>query len=206
MPPPASIQPNQAACEEFMTERKRIALQITSWVDRLSQKETDSIIHDIRQLMSILNEWNDLHGHEIGDCFHQKVQKIRSSLQFVLHQVDNYLEGSTKDLEVGSFFFISQVFNIVKWQIGRLTLRGYDESDTYSIATEKRLVESQWGGFILGRNQGPMPVVHLSKENDPDGDFARLWVFWGNIHIEYVDGLPEHNWADRDSSTDKMTL
>ncbi|CAI7661230.1 unnamed protein product [Penicillium pancosmium] len=140
MRPPAPAQPNQAACEEFIIER---------WGDRLKQNETDSIIHDIRQLISILREWDDLRGSQTGDCYHQKVKKIMDSLQLVWHQVDKCHEGSTGNFQVGSLYFISQVFKIVAWQIARLTLRAYDESDTYAIATTTMLVESPWG-YLTG--------------------------------------------------------
>lgn len=196
MRPPAPTQPNQAASEAFITERKRIVDQISGWAGRLNQKEADSIIYDIRQLISILREWDDLSGDETGNCFHQKVQKIMDSLEFVWHQVDKWLEAdwlkgrgleaNTRDFPVGSFYYISQVFNIVGWQIGRLTLQGYDYSDTYAVETARRLEETEWGYVTWGRCRGP--AMTLTEENDPNGDIAKLLVFWNHIHIDLISG------------------
>lgn len=182
--------PLMAACnsEQFTLERQETVDHILSWADRLSlhPRHTASIVYDITQLLTTLEEWDNLRDRETSVCFHDKVKKIMDSLQFVSEEVEKWTYRVVPSSSPSSNYFMTQLFNILAWQIGRLTLRGHDTSDTYAIKTAKRLEETEWGYITSGKCRGP--AMKLTAENDPSGDNAKLLVFWSRIHIDYIDG------------------
>lgn len=179
--------PNRLAA--FGPQRKQICDLISTWPDRLEAGQKDEIIAESKEVENCVGGWVLLQFRDqTGECFPNKCQNVGGALRYIRTRIETWTPGHPENEE------LSEMFSIVQGEVGRLTLRGRDDQDTFAVNMAQSLERSDyhyktWVNFEYPERkwEDDVPENNLFDPEDPEG---RIKKFWERFHIRTYKDCP----------------